>query len=57
MDRKCIPLEIKPKVSDDRLRKVFKSEENFNALVEELIALREPEFRNPWLYPRFYYLR
>ena len=57
MKRICIPLEIKPKVSDDRLRKAFKSVENLNALIEELIALREPEIRNPCLYPRFYYLR
>ena len=56
MNRKLIPLEIKPKVSDAAMRKFFQSPEGVEALVDILYKIKM-EQKDPFKYPRFYYIR
>lgn len=56
MNRKLIPLEIKPKVSDAAMRKFFQSPEGVEALIDILRSVKI-EQKDPFTYPHFYYIR
>lgn len=56
MKRICIPLEIKVKVSDKKLKWAFKSEENFQSFTNELSDIKLEQNNHFFYYPHFYYL-
>lgn len=56
MKRICVPLEIKVKISDKKLKWAFTTEENFQHLKNELIDIKIEQSKHFFYYPHFYYL-